>query len=184
MRSANRQARRATTSGSKASVKRSHQQTPRRSSNGSPLTAFEFELAAINSSLSRWVVNCVAAAGYRDLSILDATVLQNVDTRARGKSIAEVCFIMNIEENHVVSYSIKKLVNMSLLEATKRRKDVVFSTTAAGHALCSKYWQARDRIFLPLVDHKRYVDEEFHRLAQILKRLTGLYDQAARAVSL
>ena len=52
----------------------------------------------------------MAAAGCPDLTITDVLLVHHLCHRARHKKLADICFVLNYEDTHVVAYSLKKLV--------------------------------------------------------------------------
>src|SRR5271154_4486995 len=94
------------------------------------LSELEFGLIISGNAFNRWVVRCMSAAGLKDLTTLDVLLLHHVNHRAREKKLADVSFMMNIEDTHVVSYSLRKLVSLGLVQTAKRGKEVVYFTTA------------------------------------------------------
>ena len=62
------------------------------------MSEFEFGLIVASHAFQRWVVHCMSAAGLKDLTALDVLVLHHVTHRARDKRLADVAFIMNVED--------------------------------------------------------------------------------------
>ncbi|HBD32521.1 MAG TPA: transcriptional regulator, partial [Cupriavidus sp.] len=58
---------------------------------------------------------CMGAAGVRDLTFLDVLVLHHVNHRGRAKRLADICFVLNVEDTHLVTYALKKLVGLGLV---------------------------------------------------------------------
>src|SRR3546814_14888784 len=81
----------------------------------------------------------MAAAGYPDLAALDVMVLHSVNHRARDKKLADICFVLNIEDSHTVNYALKKLTRTGLVAGDKRGKEIFYATTKDGQAACVKY---------------------------------------------
>jgi len=148
------------------------------------LSELEFGLTIANNAFSRWMIRCMAAVGYPDLAPLDILVVHNVNHRKREKRLADICFMLNVEDSHTVTYSLKKLVKAGLVGADKRGKEVFYSTTEAGAAACSRYREVREQC---LVASLRLLDDQngdnIHDAATLLRALSGLYDQAARAAA-
>jgi predicted MarR family transcription regulator len=149
------------------------------------LSEFEFGLIVAWNAFERWVARCMAAAarGTHDMASVDVLVLHHVHHRRTAKRIADVCFVLNIEDTHVVSYSLKKLAAAGLVRGEKKGKEVFFSTTASGAALCARYKRVRDECLLPGFTKS---DEEAARLsgiAHVLRSQAGTYDQASRAAT-
>lgn len=147
------------------------------------LSEVEFGLAIVGNAYSRWLVRCMAAAGLPDLAALDVLVLHHVNSQQQEKKLADVCFVLNVEDTHVVSYALKKLVGLGLLEGSKRGKEVFFRTTDAGRAACERYRQVREACLIPGFGSSAEENARLGELAALLRTLSGRYDQAARAAA-
>ena len=148
------------------------------------LSEFEFGLMIASEAFNRWVVRCMGAAGVRDLSTLDVVVLHSVNHRGREKRLNDICFVLNIEDSHLVTYALKKLARLGLVERSRRGKEVVFATTAAGRDMCSRYRKVRDACLIEALSALGTIDNrEIGDLARVLRALSGIYDQAARAAT-
>ena len=79
------------------------------------LSEFEFGLILAHNAFERWIVRCMTAAGYPDLSRVDILVLHSVHHRGRPKRLADLCFVLNIEDSHVVNYALRKLAQLDLV---------------------------------------------------------------------
>eukprot|EP01035_Chromulina_nebulosa_P013166 gene13166-17511_t len=79
------------------------------------LSELEFGMILLDHAFERWMVRGMAAAGVPDLSPLDVLVLHTVAHRARPKRVADICLVLNIEDTHLVTYSLKKLDAHKLL---------------------------------------------------------------------
>ena len=71
------------------------------------LSEFEFGMIVAWNAFSRWAMRCMAAAGCPDLTITDVLVLHHLNHRERNKKLADICFVLNYEDTHVVAYSLK-----------------------------------------------------------------------------
>src|SRR5215216_4414273 len=103
------------------------------------LSELEFGLIVAWNAFSRWAVRCMAAAGCPDLTITDVLVLHHICHRARNKKVGDICFVLNVEDTHVVGYSLKKLLAAGLAHGEKIGKEVFYSPTAAGETAVGKY---------------------------------------------
>ena len=142
---------------------------------------FEFGMIVAWNAFSRWAVRCMAAAGVPDLTITDVLLLHHVNHRARNKKLADICFVLNFEDTHVVAYALKKLVAAGLLSTEKVGKEVLFSPTPEGEALVLRYREVREACLIDALDTERNPD--IGELARLLRSMAALYDQAARAAS-
>ena len=98
------------------------------------MSEFEFGLIVAGNAFHRWIIHCMAAAGLKDLTPLDVLVLHHVTHRARDKRLADICFIMNIEDTHLVNYALKKLQGLGVVVSQKNGKDVTYAAADEGRA--------------------------------------------------
>ncbi|MCF1503457.1 winged helix DNA-binding protein [Afifella sp. H1R] len=149
------------------------------------LSEVEFALEMANNAFSRWMVRGMAAAGVDGLSALDVLVLHTVAHRARMKTVADICLVLNIEDTHTVTYTLKKLERLGLVSSSRRGKEKAVAVTREGEAACLRYREIRETLLVEAVKSLGLDEAEMSRLAALLRALSGHYDQAARsAVSL
>ncbi|MCT9123144.1 winged helix DNA-binding protein [Cupriavidus gilardii] len=153
------------------------------SSRSPELSEFEFGLNTAYNAYSRWVVRCMGAAGVRDLTFLDVLVLHHVNHRGRAKRLADICFVLNVEDTHLVTYSLKKLQGMGLVAGVRVGKEATYSTTAAGTEACARYREIREQCLTSNMTPGSAENAEIGELARLLRVLTGLYEQAARSAT-
>ena len=147
------------------------------------LSEFEFGMIVANNAFSRWITHCMSAAGLRELMPLDVLVLHHVNHRARGKSLSEVCFVMNIEDAHLVNYSLKKLLALGVVKSTRSGKDVTYSTSEEGQKYVERYRQIREGCLISALKADAGLNLQIGELAGLLRVLSGIYDQAARSAA-
>jgi predicted MarR family transcription regulator len=147
------------------------------------LSELEFGLIVAYNAFSRWAVRCTAAAGVPELTITDVLVLHHVRHRDRPKRVADICFTLNYEDTHVVTYALKKLVSLGLLSSARQGKEVHYAATPAGRALVDRYRDLRALCLLPAVAGDVTDARALAATAQLLRAMSGLYDQAARAAA-
>jgi len=149
------------------------------------LSAMESGMIVAWHAFERWMLRCMAAADadQRDLAPIDVLVLHHVHHRGVAKRTADVCFVLNVEDAHLVSYSLKKLSAAGLVRGEKRGKEVYFSTTAAGRDLCGRYKRVRDACLVPAFAKSPEEAERLAGIAQFLRAQAGAYDQASRAAT-
>ena len=152
------------------------------------LSEFEFGLIIAGNAFNRWIVRCMAAAGYPDLGVLDVLVLHSVNHRGRQKKLADVCFVLNVEDTHTVAYALRKLVRLGLVEAARSGKETLYATTAEGRGACQRYRQVREDCLVSALGafaggEAAELNREVGEVAGLLRALSGLYDQAARAAA-
>ena len=147
------------------------------------MSEFEFGLIVAGNAFHRWVVHCMAAAGLRDLTPLDVVVLHHVTHRARDKRLADICFIMNVEDTHLVNYSLKKLLGLGVVASRKNGKEVIYSATEVGRAHVQRYREIREACLIDALQADDGLNRDIGELARLLRVLSGMYDQAARAAA-
>ncbi len=148
------------------------------------LSEFEYGLIVCANAFDRWKVRCARAAGLQDVGALDVQILHTLNSRGRDKTLAELCLILNIEDTHTVNYSLKKLIRLGLVDAGRHGKERHYRTTASGHEACRQYRSVREDCLVEVYRALGTQDEaEVRNLAQALRALSGLYDQASRAAT-
>lgn len=144
------------------------------------MSEFEYGLIVAYNGFSRWIGRCMAASGNVDIGPLEILVLHNINHRDRAKRLADVCFMLNIEDTHTVNYAIKKLTKAGLISAAKAGKEMHYSTTPAGVDLCDTYRETREQC---LTENLSMDGAALSEIATALRKLSGDYDQAARTAS-
>lgn len=147
------------------------------------LSEVEFGMILASHAFDRWIVRCMSAAGHPNLSALDVLVLHTVNHRQRSKSLADICLVLNIEDTHTVTYAIKKLEAQSLVESGRLGKEKILTITARGVRACERYREIRERLLVHSVKALGLDDERTRATADLLRALSGQYDQAARAAA-
>lgn len=149
----------------------------------SELSEFEFGMIIAHNAFSRWAVRCMSAAGMPDMTITDVLVLHHINHRAREKKLADIAFTLNIEDTHVVNYSLRKLQALGLVETARRGKEVLYSTNEAGQAICARYAEIREDLLVSSLAGDLADTTELAEFARHLRMLSGFYEQAARAAA-
>ena len=147
------------------------------------LSELEYGLIIANHAFQRWMVRCMTAAGVPDLNPLDVLILHNVNHRSRAKKLADICFNLNIEDTHTASYALRKLVKLGLVESRRVGKESFFSTTEQGVAACQRYRELREECLIESLGEIGVDNQRLGEIARLLRSLSGLYDEAARAAA-
>lgn len=151
---------------------------------GSPsLSELEFGLILAQHAFGRWMVRAMAAAGVADLSPLDVLVLHTVNHRDRAKKLADICLVLSVEDTHTVTYAIRKLEKLGLVESGKQGKEKTVRVTEAGEVACLRYKEVRETLLVGPVRATGLPEARMKELAGYLRALSGHYDQAARAAT-
>jgi predicted MarR family transcription regulator len=147
------------------------------------LSEFEFGLIMTAHAFNRWMVRGMAAAGMPDLSAVDVLILHNVNHRAKPKRLADIALVLNIEDTHVVTYSLKKLERLGLVESGRQGKEKVVSITKTGEATCLRYRDVREKLLVKAMKSVGINEESLSAVAAQMRILSGHYDQAARTAA-
>jgi predicted MarR family transcription regulator len=147
------------------------------------LSEFEFVLIVAGNAFHRWIAHCMSAAGLKDLTPLDVLVLHHVTHRARDKRLADICFIMNVEDTHLINYALKKLQNLGVVVGSKNGKEVTYASTEAGRGYVQRYREIREACLINALKADDGLNRDIGELARLLRVLSGMYDQAARAAA-
>ncbi len=147
------------------------------------LSEVEFALTVMGNAFQRWIVRCMAAAGFPGLGHIDVLILHAVNHRSREKTLSDLCMMFNIEDTHVVTYALKKLESLGLVEAGKRGKEKTVKVTRAGAAACGNYRNVREALLVSSVKALSFDEAELSKIAALMRALSGQYDQAARSAA-
>jgi len=144
------------------------------------LSEFEFSLIILMFGFQRWVVNCLEAAQFRGLGALDVLVLHAVNHRARGRRISEICMVLNVDDTHLVTYALKKLVAAELVQVSARGRERHYETTPMGDRACMEYRRVRETFLIPALSWLSGERSVVRDAAAFRRTMTAIYDQAGR----
>lgn len=147
------------------------------------LSELEFGLIVASNAFNRWMVRCINAAGLPDLSPLDVLVLHSVNHRNRAKKSADICLVLNVEDSHTVTYSLKKLLKHGVVASEKRGKETFYSITEKGEGICRSYSEIREDCLVDSLRTLGFSNADLGSIASFLRGISGLYDQAARSAA-
>lgn len=149
----------------------------------SGLSEVEYGLILSSHAFSRWVVRCMAAAGFSGLSSTEILILHSVKHRGRNKKLADICLVLDIEDTHVATYAIRKLEKAGLVTTGRAAKEKTIEITDKGAEACKRYAQIREHLLVASTANARPSEETLSDIAAVLRFLSGAYDQAARAAT-
>lgn len=153
------------------------------SEHSAQMSEFEFGLIVAGNAFQRWIVHCMAAAGLKELTPMEVIVLHHVTHRARDKRLSDICFLMNMEDTHVVNYALKKLIALGVVASQKNGKEVTYAATGQGKAYVQRYRAVREQCLMEPMGGDAALNRQTGELARLLRVLSGMYDQAARAAA-
>ena len=147
------------------------------------MSELEYALIVTSNAFSRWTVRCMDAAGLSGLTELDIQVLHSTNHRDREKTLGDLCMMLNIEDTHLVTYAIKKLVALDLVTTGKRGKEKTVRISNEGSSACQRYKQVREGLLISSVKSMGVEEQDISKVAAMLRALSGQYDQAARGAA-
>jgi predicted MarR family transcription regulator len=90
---------------------------------------------------------------------------------------------MNVEDTHLINYSLKKLQNLKVVESRKNGKEVIYASTESGQAFVQRYREIRESCLIDAIKVDDGMNRDIGELARLLRVLSGMYDQAARSAA-
>lgn len=149
------------------------------------LSELEFSLTLAATAYHRWIARCAAAAAADGpaLAPLEVLILHTVRHRDRAKRIADIGLVLDIEDTHLVTYAIRKLERAGLVATHRAGKDKLVAATDAGRAFCARYRDVRERVLATAIVADGRDGARLSDVADLLRRLSGQYNQAARAAA-
>ncbi|WP_067215743.1 winged helix DNA-binding protein [Stappia indica] len=149
------------------------------------LSDLEFAIVNLSFGFHKWVEICMSASGTRGLSPMDILVLHGINLRARGRRLAEICMVLNIDDAHLVSYSLKKLLAADLARVHRRGRESHYETTELGDQTCDEYRRVRDEFLVPNIQWflEGRSSTEMQQVTLFLKTMTAMYDQSGRSAT-
>ena len=129
----------------------------------------------------------LAATDHRATSRGTQLVLPSLEPQqrvaGRAKRVADICLVLNIEDTHLVTYSLKKLDGHKLLTSGRRGSEKTVSLTAKGDDVVQRYRKVREALLVTSVKSAGLDEQRLSEIAALMRALSGHYDQAARAAA-
>ncbi len=147
------------------------------------MSELEYALIVTSNAFSRWTMRCMDAAGLSGLTELEIQVLHSTNHRDREKTLGDLCVVLNIEDTHLVTYAIKKLVGLNLVTTGKRGKEKTVRISKQGSEACARYKTIREGLLISSVKSMGVEEVDISNIASMLRALSGQYDQAARGAA-
>jgi predicted MarR family transcription regulator len=90
---------------------------------------------------------------------------------------------MNVEDTHLINYSLKKLQGLGVVASRKNGKEVTYAATVSGQKYVERYREIRENCLIDALNADDSLNRDIGELARLLRVLSGMYDQAARAAA-
>ena len=147
------------------------------------LSEFELSLTILWNSVKRWMNQRSKEGTLSGLSNLDVFLMHLLVYRDRQLRANDLAFALCIDDMHLVSYSLKKLVRMEAITSSKVGKEVFYQAADKGKAHYREFLEDRARYLEPALKHLSYGNYDLNSLAELLRALSGIYEQSARAAA-
>lgn len=145
-----------------------------------PITRFEQSLQVLKNAFEQWVKRCGSRAGLGGFASIEIQVLHIIGRAKEPRRVADICFVLNVEDAHIVNYAAKKLLKAGLVQSHRAGKDAVFTITGAGAQKITDYTEAKKQFLLEASTRFSEQEIDLEDLAEKLHSLSALYEQAAR----
>ncbi len=155
--------------------------TSSKSADAQALSEFELSLTILWNSVKRWMSQRSTEGVLNGLSDLDVFLMHLLVYRDRQLRANDLAFALSIDDMHLVSYSLKKLVRLEAISSEKVGKEVFYKAGPKAKAHYKEFLQDRSKFLEPALQHLSYGDYDLDSLAQLLRALSSVYEQAARA---
>ncbi len=147
------------------------------------LSDFELSLTILWNSVKRWMSQRSKEGALNGLSNLDVFLMHLLVYRDRELRANDLAFALSIDDMHLVSYSLKKLARMEAISSEKIGKEVFYKATEVAKQHYREFLEDRERFLEPALNHLRYGEYDMESLSQLLRALSGVYEQAARTAA-
>ena len=147
------------------------------------LSELEIGLTVLWNSVRRWMTQRSKTSDLAGLSDLDTFLLHLLVYRDRPLRATDLAFALSIDDMHLVSYSLKKLVRLEAVSTARMGKEIVYSATDRGRQNYSEYLADRKRYLEPAMKYFSSQDFDADGLKDLFRAMSGVYEQAARAAA-
>lgn len=147
------------------------------------LSELELSLTILWNSVKRWMSQRSKEGVLNGLSDLDVFLMHLLVYRDRQLRANDLAFALSIDDMHLVSYSLKKLVRVEAITSTKVGKEVFYKAGPKAKQHYKEFLQDREKFLAPAMKHLSYGEYDVASLAQLLRALSGVYEQAARTAA-
>jgi predicted MarR family transcription regulator len=83
----------------------------------------------------------------------------------------------------LINYALKKLQGLGVVASRKNGKDVTYAATESGRTAVQRYRDIRESCLIDALQADNALNKDIGDLARLLRVLSGMYDQAARAAA-
>jgi len=145
---------------------------------------FEFALHHIIEAFGRWSTELHEHVSGRMMTVQEVSLLHAVRMKDTPKSAAEIAKYLNRTDSANVLYALRKLEKAGLIEKSPGPpRETTYQVTGLGRDVTDRYAAKRRELLLSLIDRMSQSGSIFEGVNRTLWLMSGLYEQAARTVS-
>jgi predicted MarR family transcription regulator len=145
---------------------------------------FEFALHHIVEAFGRWSTELHEHVSGLIMTVQEVSMLQVVRMKDVPKSAAEIGKYLNRTDSANVLYALRKLEKAGLIEKIPGPpRETTYQVTEVGRDVTDRYAAKRRELLLSLIDRMSQSGSIFEGVNRTLWLMSGLYEQAARTVS-
>lgn len=148
------------------------------------ITRFELVLQVLANSFDQWVKRCGAKSDLAAFSATEIFILHRIGRSETPRRISDLCFALKIEDTHIVTYAVKKLLKAGLVTSSRSGKDTYFHVTPEGEARITSYAANKRANLGEALAMFNEQDLDLAALEGKLQVLAAVYEQAARRAEL
>lgn len=144
------------------------------------VTEFELLLWRVFHGFLRWQEDCELATNGNALTGNELSILHIIRMKDRPKTANDIARLLNREDMFNITYSIKKLLKLGLIEKSKDtvKRGVTYQITESGIKNTDDFVKTRKDILISLFGKEPRIN--LPEVAQELVKIIALYDEAAR----
>lgn len=150
---------------------------------GELLSELELALTVLWNCVRRWMTQRSKGSVVNGLSDLDVFLLHLLVYRNRPLRGMDLAFALSVDDMHLVTYSLKKLVRLEMISSERVGKEVFYTAIAKGRQHHSEFLEDRSRYLEPAMKYVTSGDYDIGELTTLLRALSGIYEQAARSAA-
>ena len=147
------------------------------------LSELELTVTVLWNSVRRWMNQRSNASAINGLSDLDVFLLHLLVYRDRQLRGVDLAFALSIDDIHLVMYSLKKLNKLGFTASARIGKEVFYTSTDKGRGHYAEFLVDRKKYLEPLLQLGANGNVDFEMLNVSLRKLSGVYEQAARSAA-
>ena len=147
------------------------------------LSELEIALTVLWNSVRRWMMQRSKSNTVNGLSDLDVFLLHLLVYRDRPLRAIDLSFALSVDDMHLVTYALKKLVRLGTITSKRVGKEVFYAAAEKGRKHYAEFLEDRKRYLEPAMQYVTGGAYDLDAVNSLLRQISGIYEQAARAAA-